>query len=1202
MSELLFGWAQTVGFGQLCMIAIGSTIILALAFSIARCLTNRAAACRFTVWQVAFGCILLLPLASICLPTIPLGWTKNGDASQPWIDRPMSPVHLPNREIVFPQSNPNGMQLLELDREQGSGSREATFDGLTASSHVIPRVPMKLAADILPRWSIDWEQAVVSIWFLGVVYFCVRLAWINLKVRRLACQPAEKSIAGVPISFSPDFNVPVAMGIFHPRIVLPITARQWTSERTEFVLAHEWAHVQRRDVLWQTIAALAKCVAWFNPLVWLANRQMINERERACDDRVLSDGAKPAAYAAEILSLAAMLSGRTSPFCGLVAMAQKPIERRLRAILDGSICRDKVQARFCSGVWICFAVVCLPIAILRPFESIDTGVQSPSGISSESFDEIDTPKASGPENLVGKVVNESGSPIRGASVALAFIENLSEIDSALRPPTRLINEVTVETRDDGSFEISCKGIVADPKKLWLRASVKADGYYDIRPHFSAVKTMASGDLGTITLHEGRLIRGQVNPPDDANGPIRLDHPTVLLENAGEKPDFWCAIPCELDGTFQAYVPKNSVIQLLAASENTAAVRTQIGPFDEDVDEINLPKGTSVTGRVLDQGNNPVGGVVVKIIGDSIQSGDFLYGVESAAKSDSIGRFRLPPHLGKVVVCVATEGRRRSSLDPLATIRSDFAPPIVSPMTFDLDGTQAELEITLKAEPTTKISGTVHWPDNTPAEGVEAIASAGNPCAEMSQAITNQQGRYTVEVPSSVEWASVWIMGTRGGDGIFQMAHAEPHPAATHNGSQIISLKVAKSDLDNVDWELRPFKNPVRPAEHESDREFRKLSDRHCELSVKYWAALNAVGDNEAKRARIIAELEPDGLIFDELFAFEEKYRGHPNALKALSVAWQSRTGGWEVGAKQSIAAVKAAELMIEHYIDNPDLDLCLADSNVTGLEIETRLLQTVAEKSPHRHVRATALYYSCQWLGIQLSFYKWMEQSGWKNERINPKTIEMIKALSPDVLDRQVRKAAADINEEYPDIKRTSVAHNAQYLTGPGLSPQEWGQWRDDEGESRNPTYATLANAILFQMDALAIGKTVPDFDGIDVNGHAFKPSDFRGKIIAIVFYGSGNQALQLKSLAEKFAARPFQIIGVINAQDREGFERISAEAGPSWVTTWDQGFPSPMVMKWRLDGFPSAYVIDHLGDIRDYAPNIDELEQILEPLVEKAE
>ncbi len=247
MSHLLFSWVLTAGFGQLCVIAIGSTIIFTLAFLITRWLTNRSAACRFAVWQVAFVFMLLLPLLSICLPTVPLGWSNRGDTSRPSIDSPSAFLRPSNSETVFSDSAPN--ELVEIEATHGQVSRRSAAISGTPNekSRAIPLAPVKQTETNLQRWKVDYAQIAVVVWFLGVVFLCIRLARVHLKVRRLGCLPTAQLHAEVSVVFSPDFKVPVALGIFQPRIVLPIEARQWSTERTELVLAHEMAHVQRHD-------------------------------------------------------------------------------------------------------------------------------------------------------------------------------------------------------------------------------------------------------------------------------------------------------------------------------------------------------------------------------------------------------------------------------------------------------------------------------------------------------------------------------------------------------------------------------------------------------------------------------------------------------------------------------------------------------------------------------------------------------------------------------------------------------------------------------------------------------------------------------------------------------------------------------------------------------------------------------------------
>jgi beta-lactamase regulating signal transducer with metallopeptidase domain len=93
-------------------------------------------------------------------------------------------------------------------------------------------------------------------------------------------------------------------GIFRSVIVLPRDAEVWNEERQWFVLAHELAHIRRRDGILQPIHQLACALYWFNPLIWVASKRLQLERERACDDEVLQLGANADDYASHLLEIA----------------------------------------------------------------------------------------------------------------------------------------------------------------------------------------------------------------------------------------------------------------------------------------------------------------------------------------------------------------------------------------------------------------------------------------------------------------------------------------------------------------------------------------------------------------------------------------------------------------------------------------------------------------------------------------------------------------------------------------------------------------------------------------------------------------------------------------------------------------------------------------------------------------------------------
>src|SRR5262249_56629264 len=73
-------------------------------------------------------------------------------------------------------------------------------------------------------------------------------------------------------------------GVRPARRLLPPAASRWTDQRIHAVLCHELAHVARADWLVQIGAHLALSALWFNPLAWLACRQLRRESEQACDD------------------------------------------------------------------------------------------------------------------------------------------------------------------------------------------------------------------------------------------------------------------------------------------------------------------------------------------------------------------------------------------------------------------------------------------------------------------------------------------------------------------------------------------------------------------------------------------------------------------------------------------------------------------------------------------------------------------------------------------------------------------------------------------------------------------------------------------------------------------------------------------------------------------------------------------------------
>jgi beta-lactamase regulating signal transducer with metallopeptidase domain len=173
-------------------------------------------------------------------------------------------------------------------------------------------------------------------------------------------------------------SMPATWGLLWPSVVLPAAAEEWTDDRRQAVLAHELAHVKRFDCLTQALAQVACVLLWWHPAVWYAARRLRVERERACDDLVLSAGARASDYATHLLEIARAHRAQWLAGPALVSMAKpSQLESRLLSVLDGR------KARSAPSTWsrVASAAACLlvvaPLAAMRPVAASASPEASP---------------------------------------------------------------------------------------------------------------------------------------------------------------------------------------------------------------------------------------------------------------------------------------------------------------------------------------------------------------------------------------------------------------------------------------------------------------------------------------------------------------------------------------------------------------------------------------------------------------------------------------------------------------------------------------------------------------------------------------------------------------------------------------------------------------------------------------------------------
>jgi beta-lactamase regulating signal transducer with metallopeptidase domain len=172
---------------------------------------------------------------------------------------------------------------------------------------------------------------------------------------------------------SPGLLEPGVVGLFHPILLLPAGIEERLQQpQLKAVLAHELSHARRRDNLTSAIHMIVETVFWFHPLVWWIGARLMEERELACDEAVLSLGNEPLAYAEGILAVCK--SYLESPLSLVSGVTGANLKKRIHAILAGHIAGDlNFAKKLCLAA---AAIAALTIPIVAGISTSATGISA----------------------------------------------------------------------------------------------------------------------------------------------------------------------------------------------------------------------------------------------------------------------------------------------------------------------------------------------------------------------------------------------------------------------------------------------------------------------------------------------------------------------------------------------------------------------------------------------------------------------------------------------------------------------------------------------------------------------------------------------------------------------------------------------------------------------------------------------------------
>ncbi len=276
-------------------------IALGLAWGLCRLLPRLSPRVRCWLWRLAY---LKLLVALAWSTPVPLPLLSPGAGPAPPAPASIQPPASAATRVGLPRRTTTG--------PASSGTPRPHSPAGTPSARSFAERVVGLAGWLLLPW------------LAGVAWCTAPLARELAEARKLrrAAQPVadlevSRTAAGLaarlgfrrppPLLVADSLTSPLLLGVVRPAVVLPAALlTDSTDAEIRLMLAHEFAHLRRRDLLWSWLPAAAQALFFFHPLVWLGNREWRRVQETACDELALALTHAPAGdYGGVLVKVAA---------------------------------------------------------------------------------------------------------------------------------------------------------------------------------------------------------------------------------------------------------------------------------------------------------------------------------------------------------------------------------------------------------------------------------------------------------------------------------------------------------------------------------------------------------------------------------------------------------------------------------------------------------------------------------------------------------------------------------------------------------------------------------------------------------------------------------------------------------------------------------------------------------------------------------
>jgi bla regulator protein blaR1 len=297
---------------------------------------------------------------------------------------------------------------------------------------------------------------------------------------------------GIRLLVSEDASSPLSWGWSRPAILIDRdTLRQ--PEEADAILAHEVAHVARRDWPALLLSRIAVALFWFNPLVWLLDREVAQQAEEAADSHAAAR-VEPARYAQTLLDWARHGAGALP--ANAIAAGEPGLARRVKAILDGRVNRAS------GSTWTMLAALgCVTIAApVAAIELVGAAPEPPAAPAAPRAPAVRPPAGVAPATPVAPPTGVPGvappAPIAAvppapAAPLAAAVQAQARAHVAAQAAARAAAHPHV---DEKAIEAQVEAAVAQAMKAVEAATAQAAAAAD-RAVEQALASVAHGAVG-----------------------------------------------------------------------------------------------------------------------------------------------------------------------------------------------------------------------------------------------------------------------------------------------------------------------------------------------------------------------------------------------------------------------------------------------------------------------------------------------------------------------------------------------------------------------------------------------------------------------------------------------------------------------------------------------------------------------------------